>query len=234
MVTLEAAADLIHDWSGDSKARFVFVRDVHGIMQAYNDPRLLDLHTQAAMVTPDGMPLVWLGKKMGHNVRRTSGPDLMEKIMSDGRGLDHYLLGGKPGVAEKLKARFETGNSKASIVGLHCPPFRQMSDEEISVIANDINRSGADVVWVGLSTPKQEYLMARLAGLVSSTMIGVGAAFDFHTGEVRRAPRWMQNTGLEWLYRFAQEPRRLWRRYLVMAPHFVWLLFWRNIRGNQH
>lgn len=225
VVTLELASAAIHCWAEDDVGRMVFIRDVHGIMQAHDDPELLALHHQASMITPDGMPLVWIGKSRGLAVGRTSGPDLFPYLVTQSAttGLKHYFYGGKPGVAEKLKEVFEKACPDARIVKADAPPFRPLTDEELGELAADINASGAHVVWVGISTPKQERLMGRLLPLISATLIGVGAAFDFQSGAISRAPAWMQHAGLEWLYRLGSEPRRLWYRYLVMAPHFVFL-----------
>lgn len=224
VTTLNDASARIHRWAEDDCGRFVCVRDVHGIMQAYDNPLLAALHKQAAMVTPDGMPLVWLGKRAGLPVERTCGPDLLDRVMADSAssGLRHYLYGGKPGVAEQLRAAFQARYSALKIVGVATPPFRELSDLELVELSNELRNCHADVVWIGLSTPKQEFLMQRLAPLTSATLIGVGAAFDFHTGLIRRAPKWMQKSGLEFLFRLAMEPRRLWRRYLLIAPRFVW------------
>lgn len=224
--TLDSASGAIAQWASDDVGRCVFIRDVHGIMQAQNDAQLMQMHHQAAMVTPDGMPLVWLGRKAGLAVSRTCGPDLMERVLADSptTGLKHFFYGGKPGVAEKLKINFENRFPGLKVVRTDTPPFRPLTPVELKAVADDINESGADVVWIGLSTPKQEYLMDALRPNIRSTLIGVGAAFDFHTGAVKRAPKWMQGIGLEWLWRFASEPRRLWRRYLVMAPRFAYLI----------
>lgn len=221
--TLASASQAIHFWGGDDKARFIFIRDVHGIMQAQDDPALHSLHDEAAMVTPDGMPLVWLGKLAGKPVARTCGADLMERVLEDSvqSGLTHYFYGGKPGVAEALSARLTERFPGLKVVGVGTPPFRSLTQLELADTAATLNASGAQVVWIGISTPKQEFLMRDLAPFVSVTMIGVGAAFDFHTGTVIRAPRWMHPLGLEWLWRLASEPGRLWRRYLVLAPIFA-------------
>lgn len=224
--TLDSASAAIVNWAKDDVGRCVFIRDVHGVMQAQDDAVLMQLHHKAAMVTPDGMPLVWLGRKAGFQVSRTCGPDLMERVLADSpvSRLKHFFYGGKPGVAEQLKTNFELRFPGLDVVGTSTPPFRPLSAAELSEVAREINESGAHVVWIGLSTPKQEHLMHALASNVSATLIGVGAAFDFHTGAVRRAPLWMRGVGLEWSWRLASEPRRLWRRYLIMAPQFVWKL----------
>lgn len=231
--TLDSACAAILTWAEDSVGRFVVIRDVHGIMQARNDPVLLELHHKAAMVTPDGMPLVWLGQNAGLAVSRTCGPDLIDYVMAASvqNGVRHYFYGGKPGVSEELASVFGERYPGLAIVGADTPPFRPLREAELLGIASQINESGADVVWIGLSTPKQEYLMAELAPHVRATLIGVGAAFDFHTGSVKRAPAWMQRSGLEWSYRLISEPRRLWRRYLIMAPKFVWLIATRSLHA---
>lgn len=230
--TLDSASAVIATWAEDDVGRCVFIRDVHGVMQAQDDPVLMQLHHQAAMVTPDGMPLVWLGQRAGLNVSRTCGPDLMERVLADSpeTGLKHFFYGGKPGVAEQLKANFQTRFPGLRVVRTDTPPFRSLTPTELVQLAREINDSRADVVWVGLSTPKQEHLMHALAPNVRATLIGVGAAFDFHTGSVQRAPHWMRGAGLEWSWRLASEPRRLWRRYLIMAPRFVWAIITRRRR----
>lgn len=215
--------------------RFVCVRDVHGVMLAQHDPELMALHHAAAMVTPDGMPLAVIGRLRGLPVRKTSGADLMALVMDIGRqhGLRHYFYGGAPGVAEQLKHVCETLYPGVSIVGLQCPPFREQTAAEVEATRTAILACGAQLVWVGLSTPKQEKWMKAYAPLLPATLLGVGAAFDFHTGRVRRAPRWMQQSGLEWLHRLSSEPRRLWYRYLVLAPQFLYLILTHSRRAGK-
>lgn len=226
VTSLEKSFRAILDWANDDRGRFVFIRDVHGIMQAQKDERLRQLHYEAALVTPDGMPLVWAGKSRGLPVERTAGADLMMHVMrlSGGTGLKHYFYGGKEGVAEELRDRFSVVAPDAEVVGIGTPPFRPLTDDEVEAASRDMIATRANVVWIGTSTPKQEFLMSELAKRVPATFIGVGAAFDFHTGNVKRAPAWMQRNGLEWLHRLYSEPRRLWRRYLVLAPKFVVLM----------
>lgn len=226
VTSLAGASAAIRRWSQDGQGRFVCIRDVHGIMQSRADPALQALHGEAAMVTPDGMPLVWIGRRRGLPVERTCGPDLIDFAMRDGLadGLSHFLYGGKPGIAGRLRAVFELRHCGVRIVAAETPPFRDLGEAELEALAGRIRDSGADAVWIGLPTPKQEFLMRRLAPLVGATLIGVGAAFDFHAGTVPRAPAWMQRSGLEWLFRLGCEPRRLWRRYLIMAPQFLFAL----------
>lgn len=226
VTSLADASARIRSWRGDESGRFVCIRDVHGIMQAQADENLRTIHHRAAMVTPDGMPLVWIGRRRGLAVGRTCGPDLIQQVIDDGLsdGVRHFFYGGKPGVAEQLAAKFLARYPSALIVGTETPPFRDLDDSELRALARRIRDSRADIVWIGLSTPRQEILMDKLAPVGSATLIGVGAAYDFHTGAVKRAPKWMQKSGLEWSFRLVSEPRRLWRRYLVMAPKFIWKL----------
>lgn len=222
-VTLPGAAAILEEWSGDQVGRFVCVRDVASLMAIAENPEISELHSEAAMIVPDGMPLVFLGRRRGLCVERVCGPDLFEEMIrrSPRNGLRHFFFGGKDGVAERLAETMRARFPGALIVGSATPPFRQMTAEETADIHRRIKDSGADIVWVGLSSPKQDVWMWRNYRSLSQTLIGVGAAFDFHSGEVKRAPSWMQKSGLEWAHRLASEPRRLWRRYLVTAPRFV-------------
>lgn len=206
-------------------AAYICVRDVNGVMESQRDARLLAIHEQAAMVTPDGMPVVWLGRRAGFaHVDRVYGPDLMLEICgrSASYGYRHYFYGGGEGVAALLAERLQKRFSGLAVVGVECPPFRPLTPAEREATATAIRASGAHIVWVGLSTPKQERWMADMAPLLpGQVLIGVGAAFDFHAGLKPQAPRWMQRSGLEWVFRLATEPRRLWRRYLFNNTQFV-------------
>jgi len=223
--SLDRAADQLETWSEDKLGRFVCIRDTPSLVHAQDDPEFKALHTQASMVTPDGSPLALVGWLRGYDVSRTCGPDLFELMMSraQANGLKHYFYGGKDGVADQLKVRMEERYPGVQIVGTECPPFRRPTPQEESETIERIVESGADIVWVGLSSPKQEFWMARNRDRLPCTLIGVGAAFDFHSGEVERAPRWMQKSMLEWAHRLYSEPKRLWRRYLILAPRFVML-----------
>lgn len=223
VVTLQGAADAVERWAGDTRGRYVGVREVASVMAMHDDPELLSVARGADMNLPDGMPLVWIAQKRGLDVTRACGPDLMEKMLREGdeTGLKHFLYGGKEGVADKLANRFRTEVPGVQIVGTYCPPFRPLTPEEDAEVIQMILDSGADVVWVGLSSPKQDVWMARHVDKLPVTMLGVGAAFDFLSGEVPRAPKWMQRSGLESVFRLMTDFRRLWRRYLILAPKFV-------------
>jgi N-acetylglucosaminyldiphosphoundecaprenol N-acetyl-beta-D-mannosaminyltransferase len=175
---------------------------------------------------PDGQPLVWALNALGHRLSdRVYGPELMERACARAarNGQRFYLYGGRSqGALVELARNLRLRHPGLRIVGGHAPPFRPQTPAEEADVAADIARSGADVVWVGLGVPKQEKWMARMReSLDAPVLVGVGAAFDFHAGLVPQAPAWMQRVGLEWLFRLAQEPRRLWRRYLRYNPRFV-------------
>ncbi|WP_092500652.1 WecB/TagA/CpsF family glycosyltransferase [Meinhardsimonia xiamenensis] len=219
LVDLDTAAARIRAWARDGQGRYVGVRDVASTEAMSRDPALLQVARGAAMNLADGMPLVWLARARGLPATRAAGPDLMEKMLSEGGdGLRHFLYGGAPGVAERLAARFAP---RTRIVGVCSPAFRPLTTEEDAAITAQIRDSGADVVWVGISSPRQDVWMAEHVDRLPATLIGVGAAFDFLSGARPRAPRWMQRAGLEWSFRLATDFRRLWPRYLIGAPRFL-------------
>jgi N-acetylglucosaminyldiphosphoundecaprenol N-acetyl-beta-D-mannosaminyltransferase len=227
-VDMRSAVDTVMAWIARREKHYVTLTGVHGVMEAHEDPRFRRTLNRAGLTLPDGMPLVWLSWLAGRgHVTRVYGPDftleLSAALAQAGRSAFYY--GGIPGVADRLARTLERRYPGLVTAGTHCPPFRPLSPDEEAAVASRINASGADVVWVGLSTPKQERWMARMMErLDPPVLIGVGAAFDFLSGRVRQAPRWMQRSGLEWLYRLTQEPRRLWRRYLRNNPRFLCLV----------
>lgn len=206
-------------------SRYVAVTGMHGISESRLDPEFRTILGRAGMVVPDGMPLVWLGKFRGHRMRRrVYGPELMLEFCAatDARGLRHFFYGGAEGVADTLAARMQERFPGLVVAGTYCPPFRPLTPEEDADVVARINSARADVVWVGLSTPKQErWMHAHRHLLEAPVMVGVGAAFDMHSGRLKQAPVWMREHGLEWFYRLVQEPRRLWRRYIVLGSRFV-------------
>lgn len=205
---------------------YICVTGVHGVMEAQRDPALRRILNQALLCTPDGMPMVWLGHLHGHrSMRRVYGPDFMLEMCRRGarRGYRHFLYGGKPGVARLLQARLEVLVPAIDIVGTYAPPFGSLSPDQERAILEAIARTRPDIIWVGLSTPKQERFMAAYADRIGSgLLVGVGAAFDIHAGLMRDAPQWMKTCGLQWLDRLSKEPHRLWRRYLKNNPQFLW------------
>ncbi|HET9011447.1 MAG TPA: WecB/TagA/CpsF family glycosyltransferase [Gemmatimonadaceae bacterium] len=233
-INMELALATIGGWVEGGTPHYVCVSGVHGVIESQRSASLRHIHNAAGLVTPDGMPLVWIGRVVvGPHVDRVYGPDLMlaccERFVS--RGYRHFLYGGAPGVPEQLAARLQARMPGLIIAGTYSPPFGAISPEQDEDIVRMINEAEPDLVWVGLSTPKQErWMHEHRARLSAPVLLGVGAAFDFHAGLKRQAPRWMQRNGLEWLFRLLSEPRRLGRRYLVNNPQFVWLLL-RQVLG---
>jgi len=208
---------------------YICVTGVHGISEAQQDPAFRAILNQAFLNTPDGMPTVWMGRWQGfHDMRRVYGPDLMERVceFTRTRGYTHFLYGGAPGVAEALKNRLEQVFPGLKIVGTYTPPFRPLTQAEETELSRQVGQLKPDIIWVGLSTPKQEKFMAQHWQKLDATLFfGVGAAFDFLAGRMRQAPRWMQRSGLEWLFRLATDPGRLWKRYLKNNPAFIFRAF---------
>jgi N-acetylglucosaminyldiphosphoundecaprenol N-acetyl-beta-D-mannosaminyltransferase len=205
---------------------YVAVAAVHTVMACQEDHALRAAVLRASLVVPDGQPLVWAMNLLGHKLsHRVYGPDLMAHACERGAqtGQRMFLYGGRnQGALVQLALNLRRRYPGLQIVGGFSPPFRELSEEEQLAIAAEINRSRPDVVWVGIGVPKQEKWMATMRHrLDAPVLVGVGAAFDFHAGLVPQAPDWMQNVGLEWAYRLAQEPRRLWRRYARYNPLFV-------------
>lgn len=231
-VDMNGALDEIARWIDTGEHHYVCVTGVHGVMESQSDPELMDIHNRSGMTVPDGMPMVWAGKHVGFDhMDRVSGPDLMPLVCERGvaGGWSHFFYGGAEGTPELLAAKLGERYPGMTVAGTYSPPFRPLTDVEETDIATMINDSGADIVWVGLSTPKQERWMSAMAGrLDAAAVLGVGAAFDFHSGGLKRAPMWMQRSGLEWLYRMVKEPRRLARRYLTNNPRFVWQILRRR------
>jgi len=218
------------DWIDDTIARqrrgYVIAAAVHAVMVAQEETATWEAVQGGSLVVPDGQPLVWAMKLLGHpDASRVYGPELMARYCERAArtGTRMFLYGGRnQGALVQLALNLRRRYPGIKIVGGYSPPFRDLDDEERSAIAGEINRSRADVVWVGIGQPKQEKWMAQMHdALDAPVLVGVGAAFDFHAGLVPQAPRWMQETGLEWTFRLAHEPRRLWRRYARYNPRFV-------------
>ncbi|MEZ5341289.1 MAG: WecB/TagA/CpsF family glycosyltransferase [Acidimicrobiales bacterium] len=219
------AVERIARWIAEGERHYVCIRDAHGVIRAQTDAELMAIHHEAGMVTPDGMPIVWAGRKAGFpDVDRVYGPDLVEDLAEQAAvdGWSIFYYGGNDGVADAFATAFEQRFPGLKSAGTFCPPFRDLTADEKRDVAKMINDSGADIVLVGLSTPKQEKWMAEMRpSLTAAALLGVGAAFDFHTGSVRQAPKWIQRSGLEWLFRVGMEPKRLAKRYFVVVPRFA-------------
>lgn len=224
-LSLAQTRDLVLTVRGQKHRGYISTCTVHGVGEARRDPEYRRLLNASWLTTPDGMPLVWLAHRAGHQkVTRVYGPDLMLAVCDAGRasGLRHFFYGGDPGVAAALQVSLENRFPGLQVVGTHCPPYRPLTEQEFSAFQQQVAACRPDVIWVGLGTPKQDRFMAATwKQLDAGVMIGVGAAFDFLSGRKKQAPRWMQRSGLEWLFRLGQEPGRLAYRYLVYNPLFL-------------
>jgi len=225
-VNMDLSVDLAAQWIERGQPGYVCLANVHGVMEAQRDPELLRGFNRAVINAPDGMPLTWIGRLQGFaHMDRVFGPDFMMEIcrLSGKRGYRHFLYGGKPGVAEELSVRLQSKFPGLKIVGTLTPPFRDLTPEEEQEYARQIAQAKPQILWVGLGAPKQERFMAQYVHLFNvPLMIGVGAAFDFHTGRISDCPHWIKRAGLQWLHRLTQEPGRLWKRYLLNNPAFLW------------
>jgi len=225
VLNLQTALNAIADAVSARRKGYICVTGVHGVMEAQDDADFKNILNHAFLCTPDGMPMVWAGKLNGYReMSRVYGPDLMLDVCawSEQSGCKHFFYGGAEGVAELLAQKLKAKFPKLNIVGTFTPPFRALNPAEEKQLAEQIRAVQPDILWVGLSTPKQEKFMAEyLPKLDVTLMVGVGAAFDFHSGRIKQAPRWMQRSGLEWFYRLCSEPRRLAKRYCRNNPLFV-------------
>lgn len=228
-VQIPDAVSRMEDWIRKRDAcRFVAVTGMHGVTEAQHDGAFKKILDSAGLVVPDGMPLVWLGRVRGHSLkRRVYGPELMLAFCerTEKKGYRHFFCGGAPGVPERLAAVLQRRFPSLQTVGTYSPPFHPASAEEDEGIVAKINAAAPDVLWIGLSTPKQErWMFEHRERLAVPVVVGVGAAFDINAGIKKQAPRWMREHGLEWLFRLLLEPRRLWRRYLVYGSEFLLLV----------
>jgi N-acetylglucosaminyldiphosphoundecaprenol N-acetyl-beta-D-mannosaminyltransferase len=218
------AAQQVIAWSQMRESRYVCAANVHMLMEAHDSPSYLHILNSADMVTPDGMPLVWMMRLKGHPAQqRVYGPTLMLHVLESAARENIYVgfYGSSPEVLRSLLAKMQAKFPNLKVVYSFSPPFTTLSAEEDAEIIKSINASSAQILFIGLGCPKQEIWMAEHRGKINAVMLGVGAAFDFHAGVKSQPPAWMQKMGLEWLYRLATEPRRLWRRYLYHNPRFV-------------
>ena len=205
---------------------YICMAGVHGIMEAFRNPELAAIYAGSSMTVPDGTPTVWVGRLQGHKaMQRVAGPDLMLEVFRRKQfaGCTHFLYGGEEHVAEQLRERFTRLYPWARIVGTYTPPFRDLNAKEEESLIARIRQLKPDIIWVGISTPKQERFMHRYLHLLDTTlMFGVGAAYDFHTDRIQDAPQWIKTIGMQWLHRLLQDPRRLWKRYFRNNPAFLW------------
>ena len=225
-VNMTLTLGLFEQWLRNGAKGYVCVTGVHGVMEAQKDPGFRRILNESLLTTPDGMPTVWVGKFQGfREMARVFGPDLMYEVcrLSVEKGYSHFFYGGRPGVAELLKARLTIGIPGLIVAGTYTPPFGPLNPQDEERLFALVAETKPDIFWVGLSTPKQERFMAEYCERIQTKiMVGVGAAFDLHTGLIKDAPNWIKLAGLQWLHRLMQDPLRLWKRYLVNNPRFLW------------
>jgi len=235
-LTWDEAVDRLTVWAAKRESRYVCICNVHSVVTARRRMEFRQVVNQADMATCDGMPLAWYLRRNGYpRQQRINGPDLMwkccERAQAD--GIPIFLYGATDETLLKLTRRLRQVFPRLRLAGVYSPPFRELTADEEEGVISLINDSGAGFVFISLGCPKQELWMARQRGKLPGVMVGVGAAFDYHAGVVKRAPGWMQNRGLEWLYRLMSEPRRLWRRYLTTNSLFVYYLLRQWMRAGK-
>jgi N-acetylglucosaminyldiphosphoundecaprenol N-acetyl-beta-D-mannosaminyltransferase len=235
-VEMARAVDIVFDWAARRESRTVCLCNVDSLMRARRDGSHHEALGSADLVLPDGAPVAWaLRRLLGCAQERVAGPDMMWACCAEAarQGTPIFLLGGAPETLRRLEVRLQAAFAGLHIAGTLAPPFRPLTEAEDARVVYEINESGAKIVWVGLGCPKQEAWLRAHRGRIHATMVGVGAAFDFHAGTLKRAPVWMQRRGLEWLYRLGQDPRRLARRYVVGNSLFAAALIARGASGRR-
>lgn len=232
---LEAAIKIVLE-ENQFENKLISASGAHGLVLAKKDINFRNVLNSYFLNLPDGMPCVWVGRLKGHKkIRRCYGPDFFRDVVkaSANSNIRHYLCGGKEGVADQLKEVCRVKFHNPNVVGTYCPPFLPVEKYDYTTIAHEINKTNADIVWIGLGAPKQELFAKKLAEFTKvKFIIAVGAAFDFHTGRLKQAPSWVQKIGMEWFFRLMVEPRRLWRRYIEAVPAFIYYSFSELIRGK--
>lgn len=239
-IDMNRALDLAEKWITTGNSACICVTGVHGVMEAQSNTALRRILNGAFINAPDGMPMSWVGWLQGHSqMDRVYGPDFMTNMcrLSVSKGYRHYLYGGRPGVVQELKNALELRFPGLQVVGTYTPPFRKLTSDEENDLLNDVRNAKPDILWVGLSTPKQELFMADYVDRFRiPLLVGVGAAFDYHTGRIHESPAWIKRAGLQWLHRLLQDPRRLGKRYLLNNPVFVWRIAFQLLkqRSREH
>lgn len=235
-VNINSACEIIEQWIINRERTYICIAPVSTIVDCQTNKEYLKIVNNAGMITPDGMPLAWLGKLRGDkDIQRTYGPDLMLTLcgISQKKGYKHYLYGGTGNTCQLLEGILKKQFPNLDIVGSFSPPYRPIHTEENAEIIEEINRANPDILWVGLGSPKQDFWMSRHREKLNvPVMIGIGAAFDFLSGNKKQAPKWMRDNGLEWLFRLISEPRRLWKRYIVGNSLFLYLIYKEFISGR--
>lgn len=225
VTNMEKTVALIEENIEELRGKYICVGNVHTTVMAHDDAKYHEVQKNAAFVLPDGRPLSVYSKKHGFpEAERVTGPDLMLALFARRNGLRHYFYGSKEETLALLRQKMTAQYPHLEIAGMVSPPFRALSEAEDAAEIEKINASGADIIWVGLGAPKQENWMYEHMDRVNGVMIGVGAGFDYHAGNIKRAPLWMQKLSLEWLYRLFQDPKRLFKRYLVTNTRYLRLI----------
>ncbi len=226
VVTLLEATNLLEIWASQRKSGYICPATVYSVMSAYRSETYKKILNSSLMNIPDGMPLVWVLRIFGYKPTRVHGPDLMLAVCcrSPKNDIRHFLLGGAEGQAEEVRNELSRMYPGIEIVGAISSPRENWSESDDLAVVSQIQSSGANLVWIGMGTPWQDEWVSRFSAEIQGPVVGIGSAFDFISGRVPWAPDWIQRTGLQWLYRLAREPRRLWRRYLINNPLFVWLV----------
>lgn len=231
----DAQIEKMLEWASSHQSKVVCVANVHMLTEAYCHPELSDVLKSADLVTPDGMPLVWMLRLMGaHKQNRVAGMDILFSLcqLAPKRNISVFFLGSEPSILEKMRKKLECKFPELKIAGMEPLPFRPLTPAEDAAIIQKINESGASLVLVSLGCPKQEYWMHQHKGKIQAVMIGLGGVFPVLAGEQKRAPQWIRESGLEWLYRLIQEPRRLWKRYSTTNTLFIWLALKQLLTSN--
>ena len=224
VTNMAETVDIIEKEIDQLRGKYICVGNVHTTVMAHDDAQYHKVQNSAAFVLPDGKPLSVYSRKHGFpEAQRVTGPDLMLELFARENGLKHYFYGSTPETLSMLEEKLRAQYPHLQIVGMVSPPFKKLSEEEDTEAVRKINESGADIIWIGLGAPKQENWMYDHMDKVDGVMIGVGAGFDYHAGNIKRAPMWMQRMSLEWLYRLLQDPKRLFKRYLVTNTRYLWL-----------
>lgn len=224
-INMEWLLDYLEKNLSEIKGDYICVSNVHTTVTSYEDATYCAIQNGGLMAIPDGGPLSTVGQKRGYkNMERTTGPSLMGEIfeISAKKGYRHYFYGSKEETLELLQQKLTNNYPGIQIAGMYSPPFRTLTEEEDKVVVEKINETKPDFVWIGLGAPKQEKWMAAHLGKINGLMIGVGAGFDYYAENIKRAPEWMQKNNLEWLYRLLQDPKRLFKRYLITNTKSIW------------
>lgn len=225
VTNMKKTVELIENSIEELRGKYICVGNVHTTVMTHDDAHYHEVQKGAAFVLPDGKPLSVYSRKHGFSeAERVTGPDLMLELFARDNGLRHYFYGSTEETLAMLQEKLLEKYPNLQIAGMVSPPFHALSREEDAEAVRKINESGADIIWVGLGAPKQENWMYDHRDKVHGVMIGVGAGFDYHAGNIKRAPMWMQKLSLEWLYRLLQDPKRLFKRYLVTNTRYLYLV----------